>query len=567
MDMHVVRTRSFVGGCLVVLTQACTGQIGGNLPDPSSSGSSGAGTAGAPGGAGTSGAGPMGGGSLGNRVLRRLNRVEYNNTVRDLLGTSLRPADKLPGDETVDGFDTVGDGLSLSLSHIEVLEEAALRLIDELYALPAGDARRTSVLVCQPQAGSEPTCARQILSGLARRAFRRPIAEAELTGWLALADKLRAAGNSYEEGLKAALRSILLSPHFLYMIEKARPGAPGAPTPLSDHELATRLSYFLWSTMPDGPLSAAADAGELANDPQKLKAQTQRLLQAPQAEALTENFVGQWLTLRRLALVEPDKKTFPNYDVSLKESAVQETKLFFGELIRQNSPIETLLNADFTFANSKLAQQYGTPVSGTGFERVSLSSTPRVGLLSQTSFLMANAHPAFTSPTKRGAWVLEQILCDPPPPPPADLMIGALDAPSTGESVREKLAAHRMNPSCNSCHGLMDPIGLGLENFDAIGAYRATENGKPVDATGVLQGTSFSGVRELADLLSRDPRLPGCFAKVLLTYAVGHSFNDEAGRATADALLEQTRSAGQLGIRDVIEAVASSEAFRTRRGE
>jgi hypothetical protein len=270
--------------------------------------------------------------------------------------------------------------------------------------------------------------------------------------------------------------------------------------------------------------------------------------------------------LRRLALDEPDKKTFPNFDASLKDAAARETELFFGELINQNSPIESLLTGDFTFVNRALGQHYGIAVSGTGFERVSLSTTPRVGILTQTSFLIENSHPAFTSPTKRGAWVLGQLLCEAPPPPPVDVDTN-LTAPAGGESVREKLAVHRNNPSCAACHALMDPLGLGLENFDAIGAYRDTENGKPVDATGELQGTSFSGARELATLIARDSRLAGCFTKQLLTYAVGRSFRTGAGSSTADALVQHARAAGQQGVRDLIRAVALSEAFSTRRGE
>ena len=502
----------------------------------------------------------------GNRVLRRLNRTEYDNTVHDLLGTSLRPAEQLPEDETVEGFDTVGEGLSLSLQHLEVLEQAATQLIDELYALPAGDARRSTVLVCQLQAGAEAMCARQILSGFGRRAFRRPVTDPEIASFLELADKARSDGNTYEEGLKAALRSILLSPHFLYMVEKARPAGAGGVVPLNQHELATRLSYFLWSTMPDAKLAAAADAGGLASDMTQLAAETQRMLEDPKAEALTKNFVGQWLTLRRLALDEPDKQTFPNYDASLKDAAARETELFFGELINENSTIESLLTADFTFVDSTLGKHYGVPVSGAGFERVSLSTTPRVGILTQTSFLLANSHPAFTSPTKRGAWVLEQLLCEPPPPPPADVMT-QLTAPGEGENVREKLAAHRANPSCAVCHALMDPIGLGLENFDAIGAYHATENNEPVDATGELQGVSFSGARELATLIARDPRLAGCFTRQLLTYAVGRSFITTDGSTIASALVRDERAAGRQGVRDLIGAVALSDAFRMRRGE
>jgi hypothetical protein len=260
-SMRRVLIRVSASGCLLALTAGCTGDIGGDVPHGAAGSLS-------PDGLGTAGtAGSSGGSSAladsGNRVLRRLNRAEYNNTVHDLLGTSLRPADKLPEDETSEGFDTIGEVLGLSLQHLEVLEQAATQLIDELYALPAGDARRSGVLACELQAGSEATCARQILSGFARRAFRRPVADAEVAAWLKLVDDLRAGGDTYAEGLKAALRSILLSPHFLYMVEKARLGAAGGVAPLKDHELATRLSYFFWSTMPDAALSAAADAGQV----------------------------------------------------------------------------------------------------------------------------------------------------------------------------------------------------------------------------------------------------------------------------------------------------------------
>jgi hypothetical protein len=561
--------RLLLGAALVALPSACTGDIDANAPgNAAPNGMVGPGSAGTPGAAGTAGTGSGAGGvapDAGARVLRRLNHAEYNNTVRDLLGTSLRPADKLPDDETADGFDTIGEVLSLSPAHIETLEQAAGQLIDELYALPEADARRRAVLVCQLSAGAEVDCARQILSGLARRAFRRPVSEPEITGLLQLVDKVRTAGESYEEALKAALRSLLISPNFLYMVEKT-PTQAGVATPVNDHELATRLSYFLWSSMPDAALFTAAESGALTSDPAKLAAEARRMLEDPKADALTQDFVGQWLTLRRLALVEPDKKTFPQYDQALRDAAVRETQLLLRALIDENAPVETLLTASFTFVNQRLAQHYGLPGVGSDFQRVDLSQTQRVGILSQTSFLMATSHPAFTSPTKRGVWVLEQLLCSPPPPLP-DMMIEPLTAPVMGETLRDKLEEHRQNQPCAGCHTLMDPIGLGLENFDAIGAYRTMENGKAVDATGTLDGKSFSSVRELSRLLDTDPRLQSCFARQLLTYAVGRSFSSPGGQSTVDALVQNVSAASHRGMRDVIEALVQSEAFRTRRGQ
>jgi hypothetical protein len=570
----------FTSASLLALSVACTGEIDGRAPggSPMSSGGGSEMMSGAAGTSGTAGAGGTGvAPENANTVLRRLNKSEYNNTVRDLLGTSLRPAGVAtnPDDGLKDyvkaGFDTNGESLSLSLQHLEILEQAATELVDELFALPVADGRRSAVLSCQLQAGSEETCARQILASFARRAFRRPVTDADIAGPLQVARKVRDAGDSYEEGLKAALRAVLLSPHFLFLVEKPTPAAAGALTPLRDHELAARLSYFLWSTMPDAALSAVADAGALAKDSAKLLSEVERMLGDGKAAALAENFAGQWLTLRRAAVVEPDPLTFPGYDVALRDSAVRETQLFVSELVNSNAPVGTLLNADFTFANQRLGQHYGTPVTGGDFQRVSLTGTPRVGVLGQVSFLIGNSHPAFTSPTKRGVWVLEQLLCDEPPAPPPD--IPPLDKPVQGQTVREKLAEHRANPSCAACHKYFDPIGLGLENFDALGGYREMEASRPVDASGTLlapdaqgelQETTFSGLRELATLLSQDARLRGCFAEQLLTYAVGRSFRGASGHHYAEGLVQNAQSAG---VRDLLKAVVLSDAFRNRRGE
>jgi hypothetical protein len=251
----------------------------------------------------------------------------------------------------------------------------------------------------------------------------------------------------------------------------------------------------------------------------------------------------------------------------LRDAAVQETESFFGALISDNLPVETLFTANFSFVNQELGKHYGITATGTNFQRVDLSSTPRVGLLTQASFLMMNAHPAFTSPTKRGAWVLEQLLCAPPPPVPPDLVITELTPPAAGETTRQKLERHRAEEPCKSCHSLMDPIGLGLENFDAIGAYRTTENGVAIDARGNLLGTDFTGAKELAKLLAPDTRLQSCFTQQLLTYAVGRTFSKPDGRSYADALAKHSAAAGRSGVHDLIAAVVQSEAFRTRRGE
>lgn len=564
-----------VGAVLAALSSACTGSIEGGSPGnpqgdplaPGASGASGVAGSGPGSGAGTgTGANGPGAELTQTRVLRRLNHAEYNNTVRDLLGTSLRPADKLPDEASVEGFDTNGEALIIGVVHLQTFEDAANQLVNELYALPATDERRKAVLSCQLAAGSEATCAAQIFSAFARRAFRRPVVQAEIDRLLQLVEKVRAAGETYEGAVKAALTSILLSPHFLFMVEKGELG-PGVVKALDDHELATRLSYFLWSSMPDAALFSAAEAGALANDPVKLGEQVGRMLSDPKADALPHDFVGQWLTLRRLELVEPSKTTFPNYDVALRDAAVRETELLLHNLIDENAPVESLLTSTFTFANQRLAQQYQVTATGNDFARVDLSGTERVGILGHTSFLMQTSQPGWTSPTKRGAWVLEQLLCSPPPPVPAELNVEPLTEPPPGQTKREQLEQHRKDPVCAGCHALMDPIGLGLENFDAIGSYRTTDNGKPVNSSGVIEGTNFSGLRELSNLLKTDERLQKCYARQLLTYAVGRSFHDAGSEAYADALVAGATPGGNPGMRDVINAVVQSDAFRSRRGQ
>lgn len=562
-----------VGAVLAALSVACTATIDGDPSGklPAGPGDPGTGMSGGGAGVGSAGTPGVAGGVAGEqhtqtRVLRRLNRVEYNNTVRDLLGTSLRPADKLPDEAAVEGFDTNGEALTIGVAHIGTFEAAANQLIDELYALPASDERRSKVLVCQPAAGSETTCAQQIFSTFARRAFRRPVVQAEIDRLLQLVDELKTAGETYENAIKAALTSFLVSPHFLFMVEKGELG-PGVVKPLDDHELATRLSYFLWSTMPDAELFSAADAATLAKDPAKLSDEVRRMLADPKGAALTHDFVGQWLTLRRLDLVEPSKATFPSYDVTLRDAAVRETELFLHALIDENAPVESLLTSTFTFANERLAQHYQVTSAGTDFARVDLAGSERLGVLGQASFLMQTSQPGWTSPTKRGAWVLEQLLCSPPPPVPADLNIEPLSQPPPNQTKREQLEEHRKEPKCAGCHAVMDPIGLGLENFDAIGGYRTLDNGKPVDATGVLEGKPFAGLRQLSDLLKTDPRLQKCYAQQLLTYAVGRSFHDPASAHYAEALATGAKPSGVPGMRDVIEAVVQSDEFRSRRGE
>lgn len=592
-----------VGSCfaLAFCAFACTGHVSSANPSdvgavgppsgtgagagPGGSGSTtgGNGTGAAPGTGATGlagGTGTGGGGSVqppsltldaGRTVVRRLNRTEYNLTVRDLLGTTLKPADVLPADPLTEGFDTVGEFLPVTPLFGDTMEAAASALADELFALPATDPNRTQVFVCAMTTGAEATCARQILTTFARRAFRRPPATAEIDSLMALVEKVR-VGGTYNDGLKAGIIATLLSPHFIFKEETSVGVGTNAPAkPLNPFEFATRLSYYLWSTMPDAALSAAADTGKLTSDPTELNAQIQRMLADPKASALTTSFATLWLTLNKLDAVHFDKTIYPTYNDQLanqlKDAAGQETAMFFSKLISDNLPLSTLIDADFTYANAALGKLYGVTATGTSLSRVSLAGTQRGGVLTQASFLMVNAHPERSGPVQRGDWILNRILCAPTPPPP-DAVNTELPPPTAGLSGRKVLEQHRANPSCAACHQFMDPLGLGLENFDATGAYRTMDNGTPVDSSATYPGNiAFTGAAELTKLIAKDPRYPACVTKQLLTYAAGRTFVSSDSMAYAQALSASATSGGPAQWRSLISMVASSEALRTNRPE
>jgi hypothetical protein len=365
--------------------------------------------------------------------------------------------------------------------------------------------------------------------------------------------------------LRAALTAVLLSPHFLYREETSvGVGAAAQAKPLSSFELATRLSYFLWSTMPDDVLSASADAGKLAGDMSELSAQVDRMLKDPKAAALTTNFATQWLTVYRLDTVAPDTDVYPGYDDALRVAAQRETTTFVSQLISEDLPLSTLIDADFTYANARLGRHYGLSVTGDALVRVSLTGAPRAGLLTQTSFLMGNAHPHRSSPVKRGDWILDRLLCAATPPPPPNVEIPELPPANAGISGRQFLEQHRKDPACASCHNVIDPLGLGLENFDAIGAYRTVDSGVQVDASGNYLGkAAFNGAVELARLVAQDPRFPTCVTKQFLTYGVGRSFSSTAALTYVRALSEHAVAAQQTTWRSWIAMIATSEAFRT----
>ena len=391
---------------------------------------------------------------------------------------------------------------------------------------PGDTPTRRRILLCQPAgAADEKPCARKILSAVARRAFRRPLTPPDVDGLLAFYEAARRDGG-FESGIRRGVESILVDPEFLFRIERdPAESAAARAHPISEIELASRLSFFLWSSIPDDELLDAAAGGEL-RDPAVLERQVRRMLADPRARALVDGFAMQWLGLRRLQSVVPAPDLFPEFDDNLREAFEQETRLFVGSQLREDRSVLDLLRADYTFANERLARHYGIPnVYGSRFRKVTFDDGIRGGLLGQGSILTATSYPTRTSPVLRGNWVLEHILGAPPPPPPPD--VPAL--PDRGEggqlaSVRERLEQHRENPVCASCHARMDPLGFALEHFDAIGKWRAAgEAGTAIDARGVFpDGTEFDGLAGLKTvLLSEHEQFVQTVAEKLTTYALG----------------------------------------------
>lgn len=649
----------------------------------------------------------------GHVPIRRLNRAEYNNTIRDLVGIDFSPADDFPADDTGYGFDNIADVLSVSPLLTEKYLAAAEQVMEKVFATEEEHRKRSSKLVRYPaaemkntagqrargkawnltvegevfqqhdfaapgqyeirviasqepagrdnarlaikldgrvlrvfevkgkrdeqstfklntdiktagvhrlaaaytnnykapndpkqdrnlvihsveveslatadsgpqspvlrkifvsypsKAVTEETAARNILRRFSTRAYRRPAALDEVNGLLKLFKAARAEGDTFEASIKHALTAVLVSPHFLFRIEPdpAR-NVESVVRLLSDYELATRLSYFIWSSMPDDQLFAAAESGKLKN-PQILEQQIKRMLADPKSRALVENFAGQWLELRNLSEITPDPERFAGFDRELKEAMITEVEVFFANLIKEDRSVLELLDADYTFANGRLAKHYGIKgIYGRGFEKISLAGTNRGGVLTMGAVLTVTAMPARTSPVKRGKFILEQILGTPPPPPPPD--VPALpDKPqdSKASSLRERLEKHRADPNCAVCHMRMDPIGFSMENFDAVGAWREEDGGFKIDASGQMpDGTKMAGPADLKKmLLGRKREFVTCLSEKMLTYAVGRGM-EQQDRCTIREIVQQVEQDNHR-FSSLVIAIAKSDAFQKRRGK
>lgn len=657
----------------------------------------------------------------GRVTIRRLNRAEYNNTIRDLVGVDFQPAEDFPSDDVGHGFDNIGDVLSLSPILLERYLAAAESIVQRAiivgeppkppkrhlialflgssvpgtpreqdrfrklvvrgdfhtqYTLTVGGDFKFRVKGYAEQAGDQfvqitfrvdgkdlktvdvtatskepgvyevpvplepgphnvavrfdnPTPdgpeavdkrrgffiqyfelegpmdtlppshrrllahkpgqgkaenTREILTRFASQAYRRPATQDEVARLVKLVEQAEARGEKWEAGLQLAIQAVLVSPKFLFRVELDDRPDSAEPHPIGEYQLASRLSYFLWSSMPDSELFDLAAKGQLSKD---LESQVQRMLKDPKARALVDNFATQWLQVRNLKNFMPDPKLFPNFDETLRSAMFKETELFFEAIVREDRSILDLIDADYTFLNERLARHYGIadtngnvmgqkptwpggkPIRGKDFVRVSLEgNSTRGGILTQASILAVTSNPTRTSPVKRGRWVLDQLLGTPPPPPPPDVPeLAANEKAVLSGSLRQRMEQHRANPSCASCHARMDPIGFAFENFDAIGAFRTKDAGFPIDPSGTLpSGQSFQGPAELKAILKGKKDLfSRCLTEKLLTYALGRGLDYYDKRAVDMILAALARNDYKFSTLAV--EIAKSEPFRLRRGK
>jgi Protein of unknown function (DUF1592)/Protein of unknown function (DUF1588)/Protein of unknown function (DUF1587)/Protein of unknown function (DUF1595)/Protein of unknown function (DUF1585)/Ca-dependent carbohydrate-binding module xylan-binding/Planctomycete cytochrome C len=641
----------------------------------------------------------------GSVTLRRLNRVEYQNTIRDLLGVTVNVAEILPQDDTGYGFDNIGDVLTLSPVHLErYLKAAKAALSTVTYPGPmtipltsingvnlkgdgsisdeghflAGNGqafsefrfprsgryrievtassdwptderpkcdivvdghvlatwdveklgKKTKIITpeisCKNEASlrvaafftndlwqpkhedskqrdrnlfihqitvegpldgplpdkpithrqiygerlvgqSDADYMKEVLTRFAKKAFRRPVTAEEIERYLVFMKNAQQLGEGVEHAIQYALEAMLVSPAFLFREESVIVEKKTGRKLVSEHALASRLSYFLWSTMPDDSLFARANAGELRKN---LAAEVGRMVASDRSSALVKNFAGQWLQLRDVEGLYRDTDDFPNFNSRLTKNMRTETEMLISHVIKDNLPVSNLLDADYTFINQRLAAHYGIPnVQGDMFRRVSLIGTPRRGILNHGSFLSLSSYPNRTSPVLRGKYILENILDTPPPPPPPNIpQLTGADGHGEETSLRQQMEKHRDDPECSSCHALMDPIGFGLENYDATGAWRDRENGRTISAAGTLvTGQSFTTAEQLRDTIARDHRAEfhRALASKLLTYALGRGL-DWYDRPTVDQIVLKA-GGDEIRFTSLVQAIVDSVAFQYRR--
>ncbi|MFT6861598.1 MAG: hypothetical protein ACJAVK_000150 [Akkermansiaceae bacterium] len=501
----------------------------------------------------------------GRVTLRRLNRNEYHYTVRDLFGVTFNPSKDFPVDGAGgEGFDNMADALFSTPTLLEKYLAAAKKVVAAVYADPS---LKSKVIFATPDAENDATAtAEKVLSYHAALAYRRRVSKEDLAPLLNAFAKAQQASKNFEQALRAPLTALLINPRFLFRAEHDEPDKE--EWPLNGFEIATRLSYFLWSSMPDRELFKLADEGKL-RDPAILRAQTLRMIASPKFTNFARHFAGRWLEFDKMIdQVDPDPKRFPTFTPELRRSMYYESIEFFSHLIRQNRPLTELIDSDYTFANATLAKHYGLKesVNGDELRKVSLTDKNRGGVLGMGSTLTATSLPLRTSPVHRGVWILDALLGDPAPPPPPDAGdLPADDTKAKGLTFRQQLDLHRKAAKCASCHARIDPLGFGLENFDAIGRWRTKDaNDKPIDSSATLPGDiHFSTPQELKALLmlGRD-KFAANMTRKLISYATGRSleYYDEVIVNRVVAELPKT----DYSSRELILQIVNSRPFLNR---
>jgi hypothetical protein len=497
----------------------------------------------------------------GPSPIRRLTRADYDNTVRDLLGDTTRPATAFPLEEEQYGFNNNANVLTVSLLLAEQYEQAA----EDLSTVAVQDL--TTLLPCDPATAGEDDCARSFIETFGKRAYRRPLSDAEIERTFAFYGSMKAA-YGFVTAVRLVIKGLLQSPDFLYRVELGMPSPSDAgAVALSQHELASRLSYLLWNSMPDDELFALADAGQLST-PAAIAAQARRMLDDDRARPALTNFHRQWLQLGQVDSLEKDPTLYPNFDPTVRALMRTETERFLeGVVLEGDAMLETLLRADYSYMNKSLADFYGVagPL-GDEFEKVALDPDKFSGLLTQASVLAVHAKANQTSPVKRGYFVRQRLFCQTPPPPPNDVDTTPPEI-DPNATTREKFAQHTNDATCAGCHVLMDPIGFGFERYDAVGLWRETDHGLPIDDSGEIVMTEaddgvFHGVIELGERLAQSAEVRACLVTQWFRFAHGRSETTE-DRCTMDSLVERFTASGG-DIRELLVALTQTDAFLYR---
>ena len=506
----------------------------------------------------------------GRPILRRLNRTEYDNCVEDLTGLRLSLAEGFVPDGTGYGFDNIAESLSFSPVQIEQYHGAAKAIVDAVRACKETKPDVYDRAFGQPlpiDAGAVEATqqARQAILSFASRAFRRPVDTKFVDKLMALYAKARSKGESHVSSQEYLIRVVLISPQFLTRVEQSQPGTTD-PYQVDDYELAARLSFFLWSRSPDETLLKLAERGALSQ-PDVLGEQTARMLVDSRSIALVDNFFGQWLSLKDIDDHHPDASTFPEFDESLRSSMKEEVRRSLLELVQQNRSIMALIDADYTYLDQRLAKHYGLDgVTGDEVRRVALTDRLRGGILTSAAFLMSQADPTRTNIPRRGNFIAGRILGAPPPPPPPNIpSLESVVKEGEKKSLRQILELHRSQPACANCHAKMDPLGFGLENYDAIGRWRTEDGGFPIDASGqLISGRVFSGPEELkAVLLEQKDAFAKTFARNLLIYAYGRGLQGSDECVVRDVL--ESSKQGGYAFGEMVAGIVRSYPFSHRR--